>query len=392
MMYTKKQEAGFGGIALKVLYFDCFSGISGDMTLGALLDLGVDEDRLIQELEKLNLIGYEISIKRMTKNGIFGTDVEIILADDHVHDDEHGSESDHNVFKHRTFKDIKELIVKSELSMRVKKLSIDIFTEIARAEANVHNTDIDKVHFHEVGAVDSIVDIVGTAICFEELEIERVYSSALHDGSGFIKCQHGEIPVPVPAVLEMLKNTAIPLIIDDISTELITPTGMGIIKTLSCDFGNMPAMSIERIGYGFGKRDTGKLNALRVVLGSMFEEDKLREEIIILETNLDDISSEVLGYTFEKLMESGALDVFFTPIYMKKNRPAYMLSIVCRQENEEKMIDCVFKETSTLGIRRSINSRYIMNRENIKIKTELGSISCKLSERGSIKKNGSRIQ
>lgn len=394
---------------MKVLYFDCFSGISGDMAMAALLDLGVDSGLLLNELAKLELDGYRIEITKKSQSGIIGTDIDVILTEEHDlehsheheqdHDNEHGHEHGHDhehehehkhdrdhVHAHRNLRDIEEIIDKSGLKQKVKDISKKIFREIAIAEGKVHNKPLEEVHFHEVGAVDSIVDIVGVSICLDLLGVEKVLSSPLHDGHGFIKCQHGIIPVPVPAVMEMLKESGIPLISEDISTELITPTGMGIIKCISSGFGRIPAMSIDRIGYGMGKRNTGRLNALRVVLGNTFEEESVLEEVTILETNIDDMSSEILGYTMERLLEKGALDVFYTPIYMKKNRPAVMLTVLCRKEKEKELTEILFRETTTLGIRKSVSSRYCMDRETMRVKTRCGDIRVKIASSEGIRK------
>lgn len=435
---------------MKILYFDCFSGISGDMTLGALLDLGIDKDLFLKELSKLNLTGYEIVIGTKSKSGITCTDVNVIITEDykkleekfekhqkemyehelahkahtHVHIDEHGHEYSHDhedsVHNHehnhddnhshhhdhghehehshghththdhshphshshsmRNLKTIEMMIEWSDLSQNVKDLSKRIFREIAEAEAKVHNMEVENVTFHEVGAIDSIVDIVGTAICLDALGVKKVYSSPLHDGKGFIECQHGTIPVPVPAVMEMLAGSGIPLISEDVQTEMVTPTGMGIIKTIACSFGNIPELSIEKVGYGAGKRDTGRFNALRVVLGSLDDKNEINDEIIKLETNIDDISSEILGYTMERLFGVGALDVFLTPIYMKKNRPATMITVLVNRENEQAAVDLLLKETTTLGIRKSSLKRYCLDREIMKINTQFGEVRVKVSK------------
>lgn len=252
----------------------------------------------------------------------------------------------------------------------MKELSIKIFREIARAEAKVHNKQIDEVHFHEVGAVDSIVDIVGTAICLDLLGVKKVFSSPLHEGRGFIQCQHGILPVPVPAVMEMLAGSNIPFIAEDINTELVTPTGLGIIKTICSSYGNMPAMIIDRIGYGMGKKDIGRLNALRVVLGSLPDEE-MTEEIAVLETNIDDMSPELVGFTMEKLLEQGALEVYHTPVYMKKNRPAVLLTVLCRKGEENEMARLVLRETTSLGIRMTTMKRVCMHREMVTVGTRL---------------------
>ncbi|HEY9060158.1 MAG TPA: nickel pincer cofactor biosynthesis protein LarC [Pseudobacteroides sp.] len=418
---------------MKVLYFDCFSGISGDMTVGALLDLGIDKELFLEELRKLNLGGCEVLIEKTTRQGIAGTDFNVIVNEeyddlvkrmeqkghlqtemslkhdqDHSHDVGHNNNNDGNHNHHhdhdhdhhhdhsqdnshhhehgRNLLDIEALIDASILKQSIKSISKKVFREIARAEAKVHNKSINEIHFHEVGAVDSIVDIVGTSICLDLLGVKEVYCSPLHDGQGFIECAHGIIPVPVPAVMEILANSQIPLVIEDVKTELITPTGAGIVKTLCRNFGSMPVMIIDKVGYGFGKRETGRLNALRVVLGTILSHDSLMEDMVLLETNIDDTTSEILGFTMEKLLEHGAADVYYTSIYMKKNRPAYMLSVLCKKQLEEKMADIILRETSTIGVRRSVVKRHVMDREVVKINTGFGDVRVKISTRGNVKK------
>ncbi|MHB8061128.1 MAG: nickel pincer cofactor biosynthesis protein LarC [Ruminiclostridium sp.] len=424
---------------MRVLYFDCFSGISGDMTLGALLDLGLDHNAFLHELDKLNVTGYSIDIKKVVKNGISGTDVNVILEDEehqavhshehdhenkHEHDHEHKHEDDHehkheheheNDHEHnhehehehnnennhthshehehshsqpeRNLMDIENIINMSSLKPGVKAMSTKIFREIARAEAKVHGKNIDEVHFHEVGAIDSIVDIIGACICIDMLGVERIFASELHEGKGFVKCAHGLLPVPVPAVLEMLCNSNIPLITEDIPFELVTPTGIAILKMTSSGFGKMPPLSIEKTGYGMGKRETGHFNALRAVIGTLYQQDTLsNDEISILETNIDNMSPEILGYTMEKLLENGALDVYFTPIYMKKCRPSVMLTVLATCSDEKKLSDIIFKETSTLGVRLSHSSRYCMNREFVKVNTQYGDVRVKIASMGDIMK------
>jgi uncharacterized protein (TIGR00299 family) protein len=390
---------------LKILYFDCFSGISGDMTIGALLDLGIDAGRFRQELSKLNLEGFELHIERRLSRGIAGTDVNVVLTqpDDcrerggHGHDGrEHGYTHDHG-YSHdyghehharaeRNLDDILAIIDGSGLSQRVKDFSRRVFSEIAAAEARVHGKPVGEVHFHEVGAVDSIIDITGTAICLELLGVDRVYASPLHDGNGFIECRHGIIPVPVPAVVEMLAGSGIPLISEDVPTELVTPTGMGIIKCLAGSFGARPAMKIEKTGYGIGKRETGRLNALRILMGEPYGEAPEGDEVAVLETNIDDASPEIIGYTAERLFEKGALDVFYTPVYMKKNRPAYMLTVLARPQDEELLAGVILTETTTLGIRKSLSKRYCMERRTVTVTTPYGDARVKIASGGAFRK------
>ncbi len=247
----------------KVLYFDCFSGISGDMTIGALLDLGVDKEKFLLELDKLSIDGYSIEIKRGQKNGISGTDFNVILEHhhhDHDHEDHH-----HHHHDHRNLHDINHIIEESSLEERVKNLSKKIFGLVAEAEAKVHGKPIEEVHFHEVGAVDSIVDIVGTAICIDMLKVDKIYASPLQVGSGFVECAHGIIPIPAPATMEILKG--IPIYNNNIKTELVTPTGGAIVKALATEFGDIPNMKLEAVGYGLGKRDLKIPNMLRVSMG-----------------------------------------------------------------------------------------------------------------------------
>ncbi len=392
---------------MKVLYFDCFSGISGDMTLGALLDLGIDKAAFLAELEKLKVDGYSIEINKKIKNGISGTDVHVVLeetghhenseehqygeihhTDHHHHEEhEHTHENTHNHHSERNLEDIELIINQSDLRPRVKSMSTKIFREIARAEAKVHGKNINEVHFHEVGAVDSIVDIIGSCICLDMLGIERIFASELHEGKGFVKCAHGLLPVPVPAVMEMLCSSKIPLITEDIPFELVTPTGLGIIKMIASGFGKMPPMSIDKTGYGMGKRETGRFNALRVVMGSLYQQDMIpNDEISILETNIDNMSPEIMGYTMEKLLDSGALDVYYTPIYMKKNRPSAMLTVLVKSGEEKKISDIIFSETSTLGIRISHSQRFCMDRELVKVNTQYGAVRVKVANIGDIMK------
>lgn len=407
---------------MKTLYLDCFSGISGDMLLGALVDVGVDGDALAAELAKLNVEGYKLSFEKKAKQGIGGTDAHVDLFDHHVtehdhhHDEEHHHAHDHHhgedncpgheqLHEHgdehdehnhgenephhhhlsRNFSDIQHIIDSSGISDRVKELSKKIFYEIAIAEARVHMKPVEEVHFHEVGAIDSIVDIVGVCICLDMLGVEKIYASELHDGKGFIECQHGTIPVPVPAVMEMLRGSGIPLVQENIETELVTPTGFAIAKCVAAAFGKMPVMNVQRVGYGFGKRETGGFNAIRVLLGETEEKQGL-EGLVVLETNIDNLSGEILGYTMERLLNEGALDVFHTPIYMKKNRPAVMLSVITKADMEQKLVDILLKETTTLGIRRYEISRYAMEREIFTVNTKYGEVRLKKAWLGSVVK------
>jgi uncharacterized protein (TIGR00299 family) protein len=401
----------------RILYFDCFAGISGDMTIGALIDLGLDPSAVVDEIKKLGVKGYDIEISKINRYSISGTDVKVTLngeaecvhehedehAQDHEHDGEHGHSHEHghgHSHEHghghhhhhhhegndRSLSDIVHIIRSSEISDKAKKLAISVFGEIAKAEATVHGTLLSEVHFHEVGAVDSIVDIVGTAICIDMLKVDRILCSPVHEGQGFVDCRHGRLPVPVPAVIKMLGGSGISIVTEEIQAELVTPTGFGILKTVSESCGKMPEMQVESVGYGFGKTETGRLNALRVILGTAGNQEgagnpkkeKERDRVALLETNIDNTTGEALGYAMERLMKAGALDVWFTPIQMKKNRPAVTLSVLCKTNDTETLSDIIFMETSTIGIRTQELDRITLKREIRTVKTELGEVRVKL--------------
>lgn len=492
-----------------ILYFDCASGISGDMVLGALLDLGGDLSALQKELEKLHIDGLKITLEDTEKNGIGAKQAHVLVdgeeadhvhehnhecshaqghehehsheheyghecehnhghehaqehghshaheesmhsdtaghADDgqamEVHTQEHGQKHDHEHDQehvhvhphiHRTYADIRAMIEQSELSQDVKDLSLRIFGRVARAEAKVHKKTIDEVHFHEVGAVDSIADIVGCAILISQLQPDAVYASVLHDGHGFIHCQHGQLPVPVPATSEILAEAKAVMKQIDIEGELITPTGAAIISELTMSFGVMPEMSIEKIGWGAGTKDFGIPNVLKVYYGTnalqkgnrvseigMTEKDVektatperktatatvektvnrkenanrtaqeretnrnekadfLHDTIAVLEANLDDCTGELLGYAMQQLMKGGALDVSFSPIFMKKNRPGYRLTVLAKPEDEQKIEKLIFQTTTTIGIRKRTETRTILERAQSKVQTPYGEIEAK---------------
>ena len=355
---------------MKTIYFDCFSGISGDMILGALIDAGVKQEDFQQELGKLNVEGYELKIETQSCNGITATDVAVILKHDHQHG--------------RNLSDIKNIINSSKLSEWVKQKSMKTFEILAEAEAAVHNTEIQNIHFHEVGAIDAIIDIVGSFICLEKLEIEKVLCSPLIDGKGFITCHHGTLPVPVPAVMEIAKRKSVPIIQTDVDTELVTPTGISIITAISDGFGVMPMMVINGLGYGLGKRKTTRPNMLRVVIGELLE--NLKEEIYLLQANIDDMSPEVLGFVMEELMDQGALDVYFTPIFMKKNRPGTLLNVLCDRKDKQKISDYILRETTTIGLRFIKCEREKLERKSISVTTKYGEIGIKVSRRDNIVK------
>ena len=386
---------------MKALYFDCSSGISGNMTLGALLEIVGDEKYFLDEIKKLNIDGYKIEISKKMKNGITGTYVDVILEDEHLHhheehehehehehSHEHEHEHNHNYnhnhnhdhshhHEHRNLNDVYSVIDKSSIDDKAKDLAKRIFMRVAKAESKVHNKPLEEVHFHEVGAIDSIIDIVGTAILINKINPDKIISSVVNDGYGFIECAHGKMSVPVPATSEIFANSNVKFRQIDVDTELVTPTGAAIIAELATEFGGLPAMTTEKIGWGTGFKDLKIPNILKVYLGDMQEQN---ENFVVMETNVDDCSGEVLGYTQEKLFQNGALDVFYTPIFMKKNRPAYRLTVTCKKEDMFKLQNIMFRETTTIGIRYRFESRTELGREFIEIDTKYGKLKAKKVE------------
>ena len=368
------------------------------MTLGALIDLGADKNAFLTELEKLHLEGYEIAFETTQRNAITATHVNVILTGqdqahdhthihEHIHDHGHTHEHDHEHSHdherghfHRSFRDIRQMIQNSELSKEVKDLSLRIFTRVARAEAKVHHKDVEEVQFHEVGAVDSIVDIVGSAILITMLKPDRICASVVQDGHGFVHCQHGMLSVPVPAVCEIFAESDALIHQIDVDTELVTPTGAAIISELADSFGTMPVMTIDKIGWGAGTKILKIPNLLKVTLGyqeTVSDNYTEQDEIMVLETNLDDCTGEMLGAAMEILMENGALDAFYTPIFMKKNRPAWCLTVLARPEDAEKMERLIFLHTTTIGIRRHLDQRRILKREKAVVPTAYGELQVK---------------
>lgn len=368
---------------MKTLYFDCSSGISGNMVLGALAEIIGDEQYLIKELKKLNTDGYKIEISKKVKNGITGTYINVIVdgKDEyghehhiHEHEEHHNGSEQHNHHEHRNLADVNKIIEESSFNEKVKDLAKRIFLRVAKAESKVHNKSLEEVHFHEVGAIDSIVDIVGTAILIDKINPDKIISSIVNDGYGFIECAHGTMSVPVPATSEIFANSNVKFRQIDVDTELVTPTGAAIIAELAEEFVNLPAMTTEKIGWGAGSKDLKIPNVLKVYYGDMQESN---ENFVVMETNVDDCSGEILGYTSEKLFKNGALDVFYTPIFMKKNRPAYKLTVACRKEDTFKLQNIIFRETTTIGIRYRFESRTELGREFEEIDTKYGKLKVK---------------
>jgi len=373
---------------VKTLYLDIFSGISGDMFLGSMIDLGVDFNALESELQKLKLEGYTLSANRRQKCAIDGVKFDVHLTDggadhshSHSHEHSHGGGEGHG--HSRNFAQISELIHASALSDWVKEKSVAVFQRIANAEGKIHGMPPFEVHFHEVGAVDSIVDIVGGCIALELLGKPRVRSGPVIEGTGFIMCAHGRFPIPAPATLNILAERGVAITQCDEPNELITPTGAALIAEFAEDFGPMRSLTPEKVGFGLGTRDCEtRPNVLRVVLGeetaSASGNDWETDTISVLETNLDDISSEVLGDFVERALNAGALDVVHTPIQMKKNRPGVQLSVLCAEGDADKFSEMILRETSAFGVRRTLTERRKLQRETKTVTTPHGEVTVKL--------------
>ena len=348
---------------MKIAYFDTIAGISGDMTLGALISAGVSFDVLTGELHQLGFGGFELQARHIERNGMVATKVDVII-----------SEQPHY---HRHLKDIEDLIGKSSLSQIIKERSITIFREVAVAESKVHNKPLEKVHFHEVGAIDSLVDIIGVSICLEQLGIQAVYSSPVKVGNGgVVKSQHGALPIPTPATMEILKGY--PVVLTDVPFELTTPTGAAIIKALSRGVLTAEQVQVTSIGYGAGERELEFLpNLLRVFIGEL-EQDILADEVVSMETNIDNMNQELYPYVIEKLLAAGALDAYLTPIIMKKGRPGIILSTLVERAHVDKIQDILFHETPTLGVRIQPVGRKKLLRSARQVQTSFGTVNVKV--------------
>ncbi len=348
---------------MKTLYFDCFAGASGDMILGALVGAGVDPNELVGQLSLLNISGVSVEFKTVTRAGLSATYAVVDTAHDH---------------SHRHLADILKIIGNSSLAVGVKERATEIFTRLAEAESRVHNVKVEEVHFHEVGALDAIVDVVGAAICFELLGIERFLSAPLHVGSGMVEMEHGRFPVPPPAVAELLKG--VPFYSSDIKGELLTPTGAAIITTVSEEYGPLRTIEHSTVGYGAGTREYESFpNVLRVFVGDTESQDQNIDRLVMIETNIDDLSPQVLGHVMERAFELGALDCFFTAVQMKKNRPGTLLSILCARNSKDELMRFVFQETTTLGVRTYEVERRALDRSVVRVETQYGPIDVKVA-------------
>ena len=347
---------------MKVAYFDCHSGISGDMIMGALVDTGVELKTIRKGLATLGLKGYELKSRRV-KRGLFGgTKVDVVLSSKaHTHS--------------RTFTDIERLLKRSKLPKSVIADSIEIFLRLGKAEAKVHRTKIDKIHFHEVGATDSIVDIVGGVIGMQELNVGQILASPLNTGEGTVECEHGVLPVPAPATLELLKG--IPCYSSGIPYELTTPTGAAMIGFWAEAFQSLPLLKIQKSGYGAGSHVIKEhANLLRIIVGEA--EGKRGDKVVLVETNIDDMNPEFYDHIMEQLFSAGALDVFYTSVMMKKNRPAVKISVLVPPANREAVSHILLTETSTFGIRFSEMSRIILDRQHMEVQTPYGKVAVKV--------------
>ncbi|MGA8833889.1 MAG: nickel pincer cofactor biosynthesis protein LarC [Desulfomonilaceae bacterium] len=355
---------------MKVAYFDCFSGASGDMIIGSLLDAGLPLELLRSELSKLSLSHYEIGVRKAIKRGLAGSQVIINIDERHHHD------------HHRHLYDIISIVKNSDLAQSAKEQVIKIFSRLAEAEANVHQTTVDRIHFHEVGAMDAIIDVTGAVVGLEALGIERVYCSPLHLGSGTIECAHGVLPVPAPATAELIKDK--PVYSTGVKGELLTPTGAAILTTLAYEFGPMPAIIPQKLGYGAGTSDPPIPNLLRVIIGDLTDGfgDYEFERVAVLETNIDDMNPQIYDYLIQKMLKEGALDVFLAPIQMKKNRPGTMMTVICQLGKLEEFSNLILRETTTLGLRWRIDNRIKALRSFEDIKTNYGPVTVKIAKVG----------
>jgi pyridinium-3,5-bisthiocarboxylic acid mononucleotide nickel chelatase len=405
-----QQQTVYGGL-MRIAYLDCFSGISGDMFLGALIDAGVAPEIFVRAVDALGLDA-KLQISRVNRSGITATKMDVIVegerdlprasrtgvsdAPEHKHEDahhhehsrnhEHGHRQDsvHQNSGHqhgRGLVEIRDIIGKAAISESAKKIAIDIFEKLGAAEAKIHNVPIEKIHFHEVGAVDALVDITCAAVGAEALGADELICSPLNVGGGTVNCAHGTFPVPAPATVELL--TGAPVFSSGLQAELVTPTGAAIVRTLATRFASFPEMKIEKVGYGAGTRDfPGHANVLRITVGeaaSKVAANTSQEKISVLEANLDDLNPQVFGYVMDRLFEAGALDVFGMPVQMKKNRPGTLLSVLAKLDDADKLTQIIFAETTTLGVRFRQENRRVLARKWQTVSTQFGDVRIKIA-------------
>jgi uncharacterized protein (TIGR00299 family) protein len=352
---------------MKIAYFDCFSGASGDMILGALLDAGLELELLRQELTKLPLSHFEVRQKKVRKNGLGGTQAEVIIDHHHHH-------------HHRHLYHIEEIIESSSLSEGVKHQSLKIFRRLAEAEARVHRTTVEHIHFHEVGAMDAIIDVVGSVAGLAALGVERIYCSPLHVGSGTVQCAHGILPVPAPATAELIKG--VPFYSRGVEGELLTPTGAAILTTLATSFGPLPSMSFEQIGYGAGTADLAMPNLLRVFMGEGLDEltGYAKENVAVLETNIKDLNPQMSDYLIGKLRNLGALEVFLTPVHVENSQGGDLLTVICQPAQVERFCHFLLQETTSTRLRWRLDNRVKLRGKIQELETPYGSVLCEVAE------------
>lgn len=349
---------------MRIAYFDCFSGASGDMILGAMIDAGLTP-RLLREALKELQIPIRLSVKKTLKGGISATQAIVKGKDDKIH--------------HRNLKEMLRIIERSRLEHKIKEKSKEIFQRIASVEAKIHQTGIKEVHFHELGGLDSVVDIVGSVWGLSQMGIDQLYVSRVNVGTGFIKCEHGILPVPAPATLSLMKGK--PIYSSGVEKELLTPTGAAILTSLGFQFGDMPPMRVERIGYGAGRSELPHPNVLRLMIGSPVAQSGV-EKVIVIETNIDDMNPQFYDYVMERLFEVGVLEVFLTPLLMKKNRPATLLTVICTSTKLNSVTEFLLRETTTLGLRWHEEERARADREILVLQTKYGRVHIKLARWG----------
>lgn len=397
------------------LYLECNSGISGDMAVAALLDAGADEKVLQKALDSIPAHGFKTEITRVSKNGIDCADFNVILDAEHEnhdhdmeylfghendhdghhhHEDEHHEHDEHHHHhEHRNLNDVLEIIDKTEMTDSARKLAHKIFQIIAEAESKAHGLPIEKVHFHEVGAIDSIVDVIALSVCFDNLNPSKVFVPFMNEGTGTVRCQHGILPIPVPAVANIAQKYSLPLHLISDKGEFITPTGAAFVAAVMTDKVLPESFEIKKIGLGAGKRTYSRPSILRAFL---IEEDcriksdndinSTSDEIIKLETNIDDCTGESLGFVMDELLAQGARDVNYIPCFMKKNRPAYLLTVICKENDREKLEKIIFKNTTTIGIRRSVMKRTILTRKELELDSSYGKFRAKEVEGSGVKR------
>ena len=345
---------------MRTAYFDCFSGASGDMILGALIDAGLSPQRLREELKRLRIPAVRLKVRKVLKQGISGTQVIV--------------EGRNEKRSHRNLKEVLRIIRRSSVEKEVKEKSEEIFKRMASVEAKIHQIPMEEVHFHELGGLDSIVDIVGSVWGIRELGIEKIHVSKVNVGAGFVKCEHGILPVPAPATLSLMEGK--PIYSSGVERELLTPTGAALLATLGSEFGSMPRINVERIGYGAGRDDLPHPNLLRLVVGTS-ESTSGKETVAVIETNIDDMNPQFYDYVMEKLLAMDVLEVFITPVLMKKNRPGHLLTVICSSEKLPSVAKFLFKETTTLGLRWHEEEREKTDREILPLRTKYGRIRFK---------------